>query len=241
MAWTSRAQYCHSHGNTMWCWHYSFISKVTCSNERFILNRISLAKIYICNSPVCMIIKLQLLSSASCEGYVFTRVCHSVPRGVVSKHALQVVSQHALQQGDVLSQHALQQGGGVCSRGVCSGGGCLLPVGVCRDPPRKQTATVADGTHPTGMHSCFRIIPKAVGTLWQVKQMHATSGLILYILVSTSLVLGMFSTWFTKNVTGTSWYMCIACPIILVLVAMQQITSHYLPKRRVVSDRKGGK
>ena len=50
--------------------------------------------------------------------------------------------------------------GGVCSR-VCllQGGGAwswggLLPGG-CGDPPRKQTATVVDGTHPTGMHSCF--------------------------------------------------------------------------------------
>ena len=26
--------------------------------------------------------------------------------------------------------------------------------GVCQTPPQ-QTATAADGTHPTGMHSCF--------------------------------------------------------------------------------------
>ena len=47
--------------------------------------------------------------------------------------------------------------GGVCSRGSALGGlllGGLLPGGVWR-PPQKQTATVADGTHPTGMHSCF--------------------------------------------------------------------------------------
>ena len=30
----------------------------------------------------------------------------------------------------------------------------ILPPGR-RHPPPKQTATVADGTHPTGMHSCF--------------------------------------------------------------------------------------
>ena len=197
-----------------------------------------------------MIIKLQLLSSASCEGYVFTRVCHSVHGGGGIPACIAGGIPACLAVGGAIPACLAAGGcaipaclaaGGVCSRGVCSGGGCLLPGGVCRDPPRNQTATVADGTHPTGMHSCFRIIPKAVGTLWQVKQMHATSGLILYTLVSTSLVLGMFSTWFTKNVTGTSWYMCIACPMILVLVAMQQITSHYLPKRRVVSDRKGGK
>ena len=40
------------------------------------------------------------------------------------------------------------QGGGVCS-GDCSGGALR------GETPPKQTATVADGTHPTGMHSCF--------------------------------------------------------------------------------------
>ena len=67
--------------------------------------------------------------------------------------------------------------GGVCSRGVCSwgawsrgvpgpggsaltGGGCLVPGGLVsqhalRQTPPGETATAADGTHPTGMHSCF--------------------------------------------------------------------------------------
>ena len=60
---------------------------------------------------------------------------------MLSQHALQVVSKHALQQGGVLSQHALQVvslhalqqgdgsapgGGQVCSRGVCFEGGGLV-------------------------------------------------------------------------------------------------------------------
>ena len=59
-------------------------------------------------------------------------------------------------------------GGAACSRGVCSRRGLLLggllPVGVpaprgsVEPPPQKQTATVADGTHPTGIHSCLRMI-----------------------------------------------------------------------------------
>ena len=70
---------------------------------------------------------------------------------------------------------------GVCAIPACiaggipaclAAGGCLLLGGVCScrsacsrgvpapgkglgDPPWKQTGTVADGTHPTGMHSCF--------------------------------------------------------------------------------------
>ena len=34
----------------------------------------------------------------SCEGYVFTGVCLSIGGGGLSQNALQVVSQHALQQ-----------------------------------------------------------------------------------------------------------------------------------------------
>ena len=37
--------------------------------------------------------------------------------------------------------------GGVCSGGVCS---------ALRQHPG-ETATAADGTHPTGMHSCFKM------------------------------------------------------------------------------------
>ena len=44
-----------------------------------------------------------------CEGYVFTGVCLSIG-GVLSQHALQVVSQHALQQGGLLRGGHLVQG-----------------------------------------------------------------------------------------------------------------------------------
>ena len=40
--------------------------------------------------------------------------------------------------------------GGVCSRGPGPGGVCLVET-----PP--GTATATDGTHPTGMHSCFQL------------------------------------------------------------------------------------
>ena len=58
-----------------------------------------------------------------------------------------------LAPGGVLFQHALQLGGLLW--GVCSWGGLLLE-GLLPDPPSgKQTATVPDGMHPTGMHSCY--------------------------------------------------------------------------------------
>ena len=73
-----------------------------------------------------------LLASANevCEGYVFTPVCHSVHKG-----------------GRCLSQCML----GYTPRADTP------PES--RHPPRadtpQQTVTAADGTHPTGMHSCI--------------------------------------------------------------------------------------
>ena len=71
---------------------------------------------------------------------------------MLSQHALQVVSQHALQQAP---------GGGSAPGGVPAPGGYLLQGGVCGDPPLKEDGSVVDGTHPTGMHSsllCIRVV-----------------------------------------------------------------------------------
>ena len=69
------------------------------------------------------------------------------------------------------------QGGGIpaCLQQVSRGGPCSrgvpAPGGVWRRPPQ-QMATVADGTHPTGMHSClylfciWRNTPKSWFPLW---------------------------------------------------------------------------
>ena len=64
---------------------------------------------------------------SSCGKVVFTGVCHSVHGGV---------SQHALGQTPPWADNPL---------------GRQPPV---RHPP---TATAADSTHPTGMHSCYSI------------------------------------------------------------------------------------
>ena len=82
----------------------------------------------------------------SCEGYVFTGVCLSTV-------------------GECLVPGGLLLGGCLLWRGVCSWGGGLVPgrawswgVGIpeCTeaDPPGEMAAP-ADGTHPTGMHSCL--------------------------------------------------------------------------------------
>ena len=43
----------------------------------------------------------------------------------------------------------------VCQEFCPHGGGVCLSA--CWDTPPQQTATAADGTHPTGMHSCFTV------------------------------------------------------------------------------------
>ena len=76
-------------------------------------------------------------------------------------------------EGDLVQAHSQGGSWGGSGEGCLLGGGCLLwgllpggwmlPGGACSwgggsetppDPPCQQTATVADGTHPTGMHSC---------------------------------------------------------------------------------------
>ena len=71
------------------------------------------------------------------EGYVFTSVWHSVHRGigacVAGGHAWQGACMAGAMHG---RGHAWQEG---CVVGACMTG---------------EMATAADGTHPTGMHSC---------------------------------------------------------------------------------------
>ena len=110
------------------------------------------------DDPLLWTLTLVLLPSVNevCEGYVFTPICHSVYRGV----------SRPTPRGEVGGS-----GWGVCLGGVqaqewevsgpgLGGGPGLgrgdLPQHALRQtyPPPHQTATAADGTHPTGMHSC---------------------------------------------------------------------------------------
>ena len=58
-------------------------------------------------------------------------------------------------------QGCVCSGGGMCGRGACVAGGhvwqgaCVAGGLTCQGACEAgQTATAADGTHPTGMHSC---------------------------------------------------------------------------------------
>lgn len=69
-------------------------------------------------------------------------------------------------------------------------------------------------------------------TLATRKLYHATSGLLGYLLACGSLMLGMCSLWFTANVTGMVWYLCVLSPLLTGLVVMNQVSNAYLYRKR---------
>lgn len=68
--------------------------------------------------------------------------------------------------------------------------------------------------------------------LADLKLYHATSGLIAFTLVTATLMLAMYSTWFTSSVDDVLWYGCAAAVSFMAVIVMNQITSEYLPKTR---------
>ena len=108
--------------------------------------------------PDCNLLAFNYRPQRSYEGYVFTGVCDSVHGGVCA-----IPTYIAGGIPACLAVGGCLLWGVPAPRGVHAPGGCLLQ-GVCSqgvlarggvEIPRKQMATVADGTHPTGMHSCL--------------------------------------------------------------------------------------
>ncbi|KAH3880427.1 hypothetical protein DPMN_004341 [Dreissena polymorpha] len=79
-------------------------------------------------------------------------------------------------------------------------------------------------------------------TLAQLKIYHATGGLIVFTMVMITLMLSLYSNWFTGNVSGILWYACAMCVSFMAVVVMNQVTQEYLPKtrRQSVSPQKSG-
>ncbi|XP_005992722.1 transmembrane reductase CYB561D2 [Latimeria chalumnae] len=79
------------------------------------------------------------------------------------------------------------------------------------------------------------LYPKLVKgwSLAKLKLYHATSGLVGYLLGTTSLLLGMCSLWFTASVTGIAWYLAVFSPVLTGLVIMNQVSNTYLSGKRM--------
>lgn len=73
--------------------------------------------------------------------------------------------------------------------------------------------------------------------LADMKLYHATSGLCAFTLVSVTLVMALFSDWFSNAAAGTTWWGVFATLACLSLMVMQQITTAYLPQSRIVKPK----
>lgn len=72
-------------------------------------------------------------------------------------------------------------------------------------------------------------------SLARLKLYHATCGLLVYLLATVTVMLAMFSDWFQATVRGGVWWVLVMLPLILALVAMNQITNAYLPRKKLSS------
>ena len=146
----------------------------------------------------------------SCEGYVFTRVSDSLFHGggggvcYPSIHCRWYPSMPysgvVCSQGGVYSWGVLLPGGllpwGLLREGACSSGECLLQWGVPAlggvpargvwRPPQKQTATVANSTHPTGMHSCSEGDPRTWKAQRYLPPANEVYGKVMFLHLSVS-------------------------------------------------------
>ncbi|KAG7472519.1 hypothetical protein MATL_G00109570 [Megalops atlanticus] len=67
----------------------------------------------------------------------------------------------------------------------------------------------------------------------RLKLYHATCGLVAYLLAVGTVTLAMFTDWFQATVRGVLWYVLVPLPLLPAVVIMNQITSSYLPKRKI--------
>ncbi|XP_036387976.1 cytochrome b561 domain-containing protein 2 [Megalops cyprinoides] len=72
-------------------------------------------------------------------------------------------------------------------------------------------------------------------SLAKLKRYHAVSGLVAYVLGSSSLLLGMGSLWFTASVRGAGWYLAAVTPVLSTLLIMNQVNNAYVAKKRFQS------
>ncbi|KAJ8784659.1 hypothetical protein J1605_008010 [Eschrichtius robustus] len=72
-----------------------------------------------------------------------------------------------------------------------------------------------------------------VSRVARLKLYHLTCGLVIYLMATVTVLLGMHSVWFQAQIKGAAWYMCLALPLHPALVIMHQISSFYLPRKKM--------
>ncbi|XP_005891373.1 probable transmembrane reductase CYB561D1 isoform X2 [Bos mutus] len=79
------------------------------------------------------------------------------------------------------------------------------------------------------------LCPRAarVSRVARLKLYHLTCGLVVYLLATVTVLLGMHSVWFQAQIKGAAWYLCLVLPLYPALVIMHQISSSYLPRKKM--------
>nr|XP_031536193.1 cytochrome b561 domain-containing protein 1 isoform X2 [Vicugna pacos] len=79
------------------------------------------------------------------------------------------------------------------------------------------------------------LCPRAarVSRVARLKLYHLTCGLVVYLMATVTVLLGMHSVWFQAQIKGAAWYLCLALPLYPALVIMHQISSSYLPRKKM--------
>ncbi|XP_011385337.1 cytochrome b561 domain-containing protein 1-like [Pteropus vampyrus] len=79
------------------------------------------------------------------------------------------------------------------------------------------------------------LFPRAarVSRVARLKLYHLTCGLVVYLIATVTVLLGMYSVWFQAQIKGAAWYLCLALPLYPALVIMHQISSAYLPRKKM--------
>ncbi|XP_019586061.2 putative transmembrane reductase CYB561D1 isoform X1 [Rhinolophus sinicus] len=79
------------------------------------------------------------------------------------------------------------------------------------------------------------LFPRAarVSRVARLKLYHLTCGLVVYLMATVTVLLAMYSVWFQAQIKGAAWYLCLALPLYPALVIMHQISSSYLPRKKM--------
>ncbi|XP_073090542.1 probable transmembrane reductase CYB561D1 isoform X1 [Manis javanica] len=79
------------------------------------------------------------------------------------------------------------------------------------------------------------LCPRAarVSRVARLKLYHLTCGLVVYLMATVTVLLGMSSVWFRAQIKGVAWYLCLMLPLYPALVIMHQISSSYLPRKKL--------
>ncbi|XP_008521673.1 ataxin-7-like protein 2 isoform X8 [Equus przewalskii] len=72
-----------------------------------------------------------------------------------------------------------------------------------------------------------------VSRVARLKLYHLTCGLVVYLMATATVLLGLYSVWFQAQIKGAAWYLCLALPLYPALVIMHQISSSYLPRKKM--------